>query len=262
MSNQQKSKNLPNATSLQGSESGLMRFVLPDGTTTDPSGLDRVPANLSALQAKEMHLLTSGICSRTGYTSSTSADLEQFLVNKLQARTGLLGSTLFKLTWKQRDTPMQRSIYALRASALRTSDKDSGLSPCDENLTFWPTVTTIDNNQVRGKGAAANSPQRGTTLGGAARLASYPTPNANNWRGAYTDPAKIQARKEAGRQRNLQDIARLMDSGQMQSGSPAKTENIGQLNPALCRWLMGLPPEWDDCAPTEMPSSRKRQKNS
>ncbi|STD21636.1 DNA (cytosine-5-)-methyltransferase [Enterobacter asburiae] len=31
-------------------------------------------------------------------------------------------------------------------------------------LSGWPTVTTIDNNQVRGEGAAANHPERGTTL--------------------------------------------------------------------------------------------------
>jgi hypothetical protein len=40
---------------------------------------------------------------------------------------------------------------------------------------------------------------------------------------------------------------------------PAGTVNRVALNPAFPRWLMGFPPAWDACAPTETPSSRNSQ---
>jgi DNA (cytosine-5)-methyltransferase 1 len=80
--------------------------------------------------------------------------------------------------------------------------------------------------------------------------------------------AGSQGRLPGGRMRDGKistdtlDVTAQLTSGQTVIGSPAETENTGQLNPAHSRWLMGLPPEWDACAPTATPSSRKQRKHS
>jgi len=286
-----------NVISSRDSVAGATPCALPDGPRTDLFGRAVAPASPLAQPVQGGALPTSVISGRSGSTSSASAGLTLSLASRLKQQLTTDGLTLFNLTWREKVTPAGRLVYRLAASGRRTSDSDSGswqtpkaldgvfstprttgrpmhrathlqtqtialLSNADPTLASWPTPNTMDTLPPMDYEKRINHPGRpGRTVSGNLRevvtLTSWATPGA-------ADAKNCGGTGSSNHKTLPGDVIRVLltDSGTPAIGSPAATEKPGQLNPAHSRWLMGYPAEWDACAPTAMPSSRKSRKPS
>jgi hypothetical protein len=160
-------------TSSPGSASGPTRSAPQAGPTTCPSGQVPAPASPSRKRGAKRASTTSATSGPSGSGSSSSARLQSSLESRLRARTAGLGSTLFRLIWKEQVTPSGHRICQLRASAPRTSARGS---------TSWPSPQARDGLGGRGGQAARALPGSGrSNLDDAVMLAGpWPTPTAQD----------------------------------------------------------------------------------
>lgn len=181
MFNQTMSKDTPKPISSLASESGHTHLDKQGSQTIHPSGQDHVPANPSHQQGEEQAQQTKDISGPNSTVWSKSAALQESLVSRLQVRLAPLGSTMYKLTWRQKTTPQGWSYTQLVASAHRTKDSASTGLP----KTHWPTLLGQDQigsartttQAQKWKDPSSPLQTQHTSLD-AARLAHWPTPSA------------------------------------------------------------------------------------
>ena len=214
----------PNATFSLASGDGQPHLDLPVGQTQDLFGQDHPPANPSQLQETTKPKTMNAICGPSSSISLESANLQQFLGSRLQAQLGTNGSTIYKLTWKNKTTPRQWSYSQLVASALRKKETDCGLQHKG-----WPT----------------------------------PCANDNRDRGKWKDPV-VQRRIKIGKSIELSMLVGVVASSIEQTGqiphmstALIQKREPSQLNPRFSLWLMGYPIAWAYCAERVTPLSRR-----
>ena len=224
----------PAVTSSPELASGLLHSAGPDGRASGKCGQDHALASLSARQAKERGLLTSGTCGRHGTTLSASAALTRSLGNRLEALTASRGSILYRLTWKHRDTPAGRRICALRASARPTSASASS---------GWPTLKATNGNNEAGNNdySRQGAMDLQTT---AQHLVGWATPQARDHFPPHTDEYVAAKKAQGHGMQNLND--QVMQAGwpTPMAGTPAQNGNNAAGNNDYSRQVVSLCTGW------------------
>jgi hypothetical protein len=267
MSSPMISEDSPNVISLPASESGVTPLERLDGQTILPFGQAPALARVSVQAGNGEASQISVTYGPHGSGSYASAALTSALANRLRVKTDLLGSTLFRLTWKERATPSGRQIPALRASGHHKSDSDctswptpkaqhsqGGRNPetvlADLKRNNRETAHRLDDAAALAGWNTPTSPSKtGTHQSGNNRyvshvrnLVGWATPTSRDWKDGATSLENTPVNSLLGRQ------VLLTDSGETRTGSGAETESIAPLNPEHSRWLQGLPIAWRKCA--------------
>lgn len=249
-----------------------------DGTTTGQLGPGPAPASRSQSRGSKLASATNATYGHNSGALSRSDALQQSLENRLRER--LTGSVSCEVTWKPWITPWGQSLWKPRAR-MRTI--------CATAIGLWPTMTS--NAPARnGNSEAGNS--AGQVALRKILLALWPT--ATTPSGGQKNPpgTTLAGRRPNGTKATvtLQNVVLALWSTLRASdgakggpnmsfgagGSPLPSQvstvaNIsnapmenggGSLHPEFAGWAMGYPPEWLNCAPLAIPSTRARRASS
>jgi len=276
MSNRPTLPDTDSATSSRGSADGPSQPDLLGGPTIESFGPAARRASRSPSPAKAKPRLTIGTCGPTFSGSPVPAGPLSSWESRLRRRLARTGSTECSLIWKASATPAGRPLSRLVPSTRPIGATDCGLwrTPntvdakggtrldvkagqvqlCHQVKAIWPTPTaSLADKGVRSTEGAIREAARshGPDLAAvAAAAAMWPTATATDAHRGMSPPRP----QDTGVPLN-QAVA--LAAGIRPDGSSGTTEKQGGLNPEFVCWLMGFLPEWDACAPTAMPSSRK-----
>lgn len=166
-------------------------------------------------------------------------------------------------------TPQSRDW---KGSATRQVHLDHNARPLNEVVLSagWPTPQARDHFPAHSEEYVETKKAQGhgmANLNDTVTLAGWATPGVPNGGRISGNLEDIGKKKDGTKaQISLENLARLTVFGPGPTGflldlsEWAAVPASGQLNPAHSRWLMGLPPEWDDSMVTAMESYARKPK--